>query len=44
MLACAVTAGADAIITGDEDLLVVRSFAGIPIINAAVALRHLELA
>ena len=30
VLACAVAAEADAIITGDDDLLVLRSFAGYP--------------
>jgi len=34
-LACAVTAGVDAIISGDKDLLSLGSFQGIPIINAA---------
>lgn len=42
VLACAVAAGADAIISGDNDLLVLRSFEGIPIINAAEALERLK--
>jgi putative PIN family toxin of toxin-antitoxin system len=43
VLACAVTAHADAIISGDEDLLTLQSFKGIPIINASQALRLLGL-
>jgi predicted nucleic acid-binding protein len=38
VLACAVSAGADAIVTGDSDLLALGEFAGIPIIRAAEAL------
>lgn len=39
VLECAAAAGADAIITGDEDLLVMGSFQGVPIINVRTALR-----
>ncbi|MCU0785162.1 MAG: putative toxin-antitoxin system toxin component, PIN family [Verrucomicrobia bacterium] len=35
VLACAVSAKADAIVTGDENLLVMESFQEIPIIDAA---------
>ena len=44
VLACAVAAEADAIVTGDNDLLVLRSFEGIPIIKVADALKLLGLA
>lgn len=43
VLACAVTSEADAIITGDEDLLALKSFQGIPIIKAAEALEKLGM-
>lgn len=43
VLACAVAASADVIVTGDEDLLVLGSFAGIPIIRVRVALEMLGL-
>jgi uncharacterized protein len=43
VLACAVSAEADAIVTGDKDLLTLGSFAGIPIIDAAEALKRLGL-
>lgn len=43
VLACAVSAEADAIVTGDKDLLTLESFAGIPIIDAAEALKRLGL-
>jgi putative PIN family toxin of toxin-antitoxin system len=43
VLACAVAAEADAIVTGDNDLLALGSFAGIPIIRAADALKLLGL-
>jgi putative PIN family toxin of toxin-antitoxin system len=43
VLACAVAAEADAIVTGDKDLLTLKSFAGIPIIDAAEALVRLGL-
>ena len=41
VLACAVAAVADAIVTGDKDLLVLGSFEGIPIIVASEALTRL---
>lgn len=41
VLACAVAAGADIIVTGDTDLLALRSFRGIPILTAAQALQKL---
>ena len=43
VLACALSANADAIVTGDHDLLTMKAFAGIPIMNAAEALRRLGL-
>lgn len=43
VLACAVSAQADAIVTGDKDLLDLKSFAGIPILNATDALERLGL-
>ena len=43
VLACAVSAAVDVIITGDKDLLTLKSFEGIPIIDAAEALRRLGL-
>jgi uncharacterized protein len=43
VLACAVGAEADAIVTGDKDLLVLKSFEGIPIIDATEALKRLGL-
>jgi putative PIN family toxin of toxin-antitoxin system len=43
VLACAVSAEADAIVTGDKDLLTLGSFAGIPIMDAAEALKRLGL-
>jgi uncharacterized protein len=43
VLACAVGAAADALVTGDKDLLSLKSFEGIPIIDAAEALRRLGL-
>jgi len=43
VLACAVAAGADAIVSGDKDLLTLGSFEGIPIIDAREALRRLGL-
>lgn len=41
VLACAVTAAADAIVTGDKDLLVLEAFEGIPIIRVDEALARL---
>lgn len=43
VLACAVGAEADAVVTGDKDLLTLKSFQGIPIIDAAEALKRLGL-
>ena len=43
VLACAVTAKADAIVTGDKDLLTLGVFEGIPIIPAAEALKRLGI-
>jgi putative PIN family toxin of toxin-antitoxin system len=43
VLECAVAAHADAIVSGDEDLLTLRSFQGIPIMNASEALQQLGL-
>jgi putative PIN family toxin of toxin-antitoxin system len=44
VLACAVAAEADAIVTGDNDLLSLGSFRGIPILKAAEALEKLGMA
>ena len=41
VLACAVGARADAIVSGDKDLLVLRSFADIPILTSAEMLERL---
>ena len=41
VLVCAVTAGADVIVTGDEHLLQLREFRGIPILTPAAFLHHL---
>ena len=41
VLACAVSAQADAIVTGDKDLLSMNSFEGIPIIDVREALRRM---
>jgi uncharacterized protein len=43
VLACAVGAGADVIVTGDQDLLILKSFEGIPIVDAVEALKLLGL-
>jgi putative PIN family toxin of toxin-antitoxin system len=43
VLECAVSAQPDAVISGDEDLLTMGSFQGIPIINARQALTRLGL-
>jgi putative PIN family toxin of toxin-antitoxin system len=43
VLACALGAEADAIVTGDKDLLVLGTFEGIPIIPATEALKRLGL-
>ena len=44
VLACAVAAEADAIVTGDNDLLSMKSFQGIPILKAREALEKLGIA
>lgn len=43
VLACAVTAEADAIVTGDKDLLALKTFAGIPILKVREALEKLGI-
>jgi putative PIN family toxin of toxin-antitoxin system len=43
VLECAVSAAADAIVTGDRDLLALGKYEGIPIIDVREALRVLEL-
>jgi uncharacterized protein len=43
VLACALAANADAIVTGDKDLLVMKAFRGIPIIDACEALKLLGM-
>jgi predicted nucleic acid-binding protein len=43
VLACAIAVQADAIVSGDNDLLVLRRFSGIPIINAREAVRWLSV-
>ncbi len=43
VLACAVAAEADAIVTGDKDLLALKSFAGIPILRVREALEKLGI-
>jgi len=43
VLACAVGACADAIVTGDNDLLTLESFEGIPILSARQALDKLGI-
>ncbi len=43
VLACAVGVGADLIVSGDKDLLSLGSFADIPILPAAEALKRLGL-
>ncbi len=42
LLALALAARADLIISGDDDLLSLQSFSGIPIVGAAEAVRMLE--
>lgn len=42
VLACALAARADLIVSGDEDLLVLESFAGIPIITTSQALTLID--
>ena len=43
VLACALAAQADLIVSGDQDLLVLGSYRDIPIVTAAEALRRIEL-
>ena len=43
VLACAVAAEADAIVTGDQDLLALKSFPGIPILKVREALERLGI-
>ena len=43
VLAAAVAARADAVVTGDDDLLVMESFEGIPIMKARQALENLGI-
>jgi uncharacterized protein len=43
VLECAVAAHPDVIVSGDKDLLTMRTFRGIPIINASEALQRLGL-
>lgn len=43
VLSCAVDAGADAIVTGDNDLLTMENFEGIPILTARQALEKLGI-
>ena len=40
VLACAPAAGADLIVSGDEDLLVLKKYQGIPILAARQALEQ----
>ncbi len=42
VLACAITAKADAIVSGDQDLLTLRSIDGIPILTVAQAIARVE--
>ena len=42
-LACAVAAEADAIVTGDQDLLALKTFSGIPILKVREALERLGI-
>ena len=41
VLACALAAQADFVVSGDDNLLVLREFAGIPILTAAAALQKI---
>lgn len=43
VLACAVSAHGDAIVSGDKDLQVLRNYQNIPILNAAEALLRISL-
>ena len=42
VLACAFAARADLVVSGDDDLLVLRSFKGIAIVSAASAVRQID--
>lgn len=42
VLACALAAGADLIVSGDDDLLILKRFQGIPVMTPAGAIRHIE--
>ena len=42
VLACALAARADLIVTGDQDLLVLKTFAGVSIVTARFAIEHLN--
>ncbi len=42
VLACALAAKADLIVSGDQDLLVLQAFEGIPIVTIAQALERLR--
>jgi putative PIN family toxin of toxin-antitoxin system len=42
VLACALAAQADLIVSGDDDLLVLKTFRGIPIVSASDALRRIS--
>ena len=42
VLACALAARADLIVTGDDDLLVIKTFNGIPIVTARYAVERLN--
>lgn len=44
VLACAMSAKVDYIVSGDKDLLVLKAFRGIPIVTAAQALEILQAA
>lgn len=41
VLACAIAANADLIVSGDDDLLELKAYQGIPILNPAEALKRL---
>ena len=43
ILACALAAHADLIVSGDADLLVLKQFLDIPIMTAAQALKHITI-
>ena len=43
VLACAIASGADAIVSGDDHLLALEAFQGIPILTATAALARIQL-